>query len=68
MKKNQRFIGLPKLTKVYDGKELKRKSWLRPGAYSLETTPSLHCGTLYYPNGKTKAYDQKLGDCDDIAK
>lgn len=51
-----RTAGLPPLTKVYDGKELRKKTYLRPGAYSLDTTPSLHCGVLYYPNGSTKEF------------
>jgi len=43
-------------TKIYDGKELKKKNHLRPGAYSLDTTPSLYCGVLYFPNGATKEF------------
>lgn len=54
MTKIKRTPGLPPLTKIYDGKELRKKNYLRPGAYSLDTTPSLYCGTLYYPNGDVK--------------
>lgn len=44
------------MMKVYDGKELRKKTYLRPGAYSLDTTPSLYCGVLYYPNGEVKEF------------
>jgi hypothetical protein len=67
MKNDPRGRGLPPLVKVYDGKELRKKSWLRSGAYNLETVPSLHCGVLYYPNGKTKEY-ARIGGCDDDVK
>ena len=67
MKNDPRGRGLPHLVNVYDGKELRKKSCLRSGAYSLETAPSLHCGVLYYPDGKTKEY-ARIGDCDDGAK
>jgi hypothetical protein len=68
MKKIKLTSGLPPLTKVYGGQELKKKNYLRPGAYSLDTTPSLYCGMLYYPNGKTKEYVGQIGDCDDLTK
>jgi hypothetical protein len=67
MKNDSKGRGLPPLVKFYDGKELRKKSWLRPGVYSLDATPSLHCGVLYYPDGKTKEYAM-IGDCDDDAK
>ena len=55
-KKIKPTVGLPLLTKIYDGKELRKKNYLRPGAYSLDTTPSLYCGMLYFPNGVAKEF------------